>query len=109
MRIPRFLTHNKAFAACVVFSLGVGISVSAAVVAIVESVRNGPVPFHNAERVEVVYIDDGSIMDRRYYIAPEVVRALTAPGSPIEDAALSRYGGYSIRDGEHVASAFILQ
>jgi putative ABC transport system permease protein len=109
LRIPRFLTQNKAFAACVVFSLGVGISVAAAVVAIVESVRNGPVPFANAERIEVIYVGDGSILDRRYYVAPEIIRALTAPESPIEDAALSRFGSYGIRDGEHVVNGWILE
>jgi putative ABC transport system permease protein len=105
---PRFLSHNKAFAACVLFSLSIGISVSAAVVAVVDSARYGPVPFANADRLEVVYIGGRPIQDRSYTLAPEVVRALTEPGSPFEDAALYRYRSGDIRDGERVAQAWMM-
>lgn len=109
LRIPRFLTQNKAFAACVVFSLGVGISVSAGIVAMVDSARNGPVPFENADRLEVVYISDGTFQDFRHGIRPEVVRALAAPGSPFEDAALWNYSrGNEIRDGDRIESGWLI-
>jgi putative ABC transport system permease protein len=107
--VPRFLAQNKAFAACVIFSLGVGISVSAAVLALVESVQHGPVPFVNADRIEVIYVGGGDLTDRRYSMSPDIVRALMAPGSPLEEAALSRFGGREIRDGDHLTQGWILE
>jgi putative ABC transport system permease protein len=101
--IARFVSQNKAFAACILFSLGIGISVAAAIVAVVDSAWNGPVPFANADRLEVVYIGGRPLINRSYMLAPDVVRALVAPDSPFEDAALFRYRGGTIRDGERVA------
>jgi putative ABC transport system permease protein len=51
----RVLRQHPVFAVSVILSVAIGVSVSASLLAIVESVRRGPVPFANADRVEHLY------------------------------------------------------
>lgn len=108
LSIPRLLQQNVGFAACVVFTLGIGISVATAIIGIVDSARHGPLPFLNADRIEVVYVSDGpTIRDRTYSIRPEIVRALSGANSPFSDVALHVFGSRQIDAGGTLVGAWV--
>src|SRR5687768_14815962 len=89
--LARFLSQNKAYSFCVIASLGVGISASTSVLALVDTMLHGDLPYGNADRLEVVYSGTGALTDRSYAIEPSVVRALQSEGSPFAELALFRF------------------
>ena len=101
IRLPRVLTHHRAFSACVALSLGIGISAAAAVIAVVDSMKFAPLPFANAPRLEQVYYtlpSDSAL--RRWSVPPEVARAIKTGGSPVADVAVYSIESMRIRDRE---------
>jgi putative ABC transport system permease protein len=101
-RLPRILTHHRAFSACVILSLGVGISAAAAVLAVVDSAKLGPLPFGNAERIEqVLYRRRSDPLFRSWTVPQEVGRAIKAGGSPVVDVAVYTVDRMRFRDRDH--------
>ncbi len=47
--------QHRFFSVCVIVSVGVGISSASGVIAIVDSMRYGPLPFNNADRLEHLF------------------------------------------------------
>ena len=76
VRLPKILTHHRAFSACVILSLGVGISAAAAVIAVVDSMKFAKLPFSNAERVEQVFYRRKADPDARWWQLPPQVRGV---------------------------------
>jgi putative ABC transport system permease protein len=101
-RFPRILTHHRAFSACVILSLGVGISAAAAVLAVVDSARFGRLPFGNADRIEQVFYQRRSDPSTHFQTVPqEVGRAIKAGGSPVVDVAVFTAERMRLRDRDH--------
>jgi putative ABC transport system permease protein len=102
-RIPRILTHHRAFSACVILSLGVGISAGSAVIAVVDSMRHAPLPFANASRIEQVAYRRRSDPSRQWSdLPPEVARALKSGGSPVADVAVYKAEAMRLHDRDRV-------
>jgi predicted permease len=103
----RIIIQHRFFSACVVLSLGIGISGAAGVVAIVDSIRYGALPFRNADRIEHLYMQSQSKAGARTEDVPAIVyRALRAPDSPAEDVAAYQVANFQVRDGERTFTAF---
>lgn len=101
-RLTRVLTHHRAFSACVILSLGIGISAAAAVMAVVDSMKFGPLPFGNAERIEQVFYRRRTDPTFRSWTVPqEVARAIKAGGSPVADVAVYSLETIRLRDRDH--------
>jgi putative ABC transport system permease protein len=103
VRLPRILTHHRAYSACVIASLGIGISAAAAVIAVVDSMRRAPLPFANAERIE--RITSRPRFDPRVHssgVPPEVARAVKLGGSPAADVAVFKVESMRLHDRDRV-------
>jgi putative ABC transport system permease protein len=102
----RIITQHRFFAACIVLSLGVGISGAAGVIATVDSLRYGALPFRHADRIEHLYTQSRTKAGSRSEEVPAIVyRAVRAPDSPAEDVAAYHGANFQIRDGERVFTA----
>lgn len=103
----RIITQHRFFSACVILSVGIGISSASGVIAIVDSMRYGPLPFRNADRVEHLFTVSRSRAGARTEEVPPIVfRALQAPGSPVEDVAAYTVEVFQLRDRDRVLSAW---
>src|SRR4051794_15798195 len=102
----RLLTRHRFFSTCVIFSIGVGISSASGVIAIVDSMRYGPLPFSHADRLEHLFTLSRMRSETRNGDVPAAVfRALQAPGSPVEDVAGYTVQSFQVRDRDRVSSA----
>lgn len=110
IRLPHFariFTQHRFFSACVILSIGVGISSASGVIAIVDSMRYGPLPFRNADRLEHLFTVSRIRVGARTGDVPAIVfRALQAPGSPVEDLAAYTVQGFRVRDRDRVFNAW---
>ena len=103
----RIITQHRFFSACIILSLGVGISGAAGVIAIVDSLRYGKLPFRNADRVEHLYMQSRSKAGSRTEDVPAIVyRAMRSASSPAEDVAAYQVTTLRVRDGERTFTAF---
>ncbi|HUQ79516.1 MAG TPA: ABC transporter permease [Gemmatimonadaceae bacterium] len=103
----RIIAQHRFFSACVIVSLGVGISSASGVIAIVDSMRYGPLPFRNADQVEHLFGESRLRIGVRNSDVPAIVfRALQAPGTPVEDVAAYAVQSFEVRDREHVFNAW---
>jgi putative ABC transport system permease protein len=103
----RIITQHRFFSACVILSVGVGISSASGVIAIVDSMRYGPLPFRNADRLEHLFTVSRSRGGARTDDVPAIVfRALQAPGSPVEDLAAFSVQNFQVRDRDRVFNAW---
>jgi predicted permease len=103
----RIITQHRFFSACIVLSLGIGISGAAGVIAIVDSLRFGALPFRNADHIEHLYMQSRWKAGARSEDVPAIVyRALRGPSSPAEEVAAFQVGNFEMRDGGRTFGAF---
>jgi putative ABC transport system permease protein len=100
LRLPRVLTQSRGFSLCVILSLGVGISASSSVLALVDSMLHGRLPFDNADRIEVVHVGGRPLNERSPLVHPEIARALQGESSPLEEVATYAFRWVGVTDGE---------
>ena len=108
--LPSFaciLTQHRFFSASVILSVGIGISSASGVIAIVDSMRYGPLPFGNADRLEHLFTESRIRAGARTADVPAIVfRALRAPGSAVEDLAAYSVRSFQLRDRDRVLNAW---
>ncbi len=103
----RIITQHRFFSVCVIVSVGVGISSASGVIAIVDSMRYGPLPFNNADRLEHLFTVSRIRSVARVDDVPAIVfRALQATGSPVEDLAAYSVQGFQLRDRDRIVNVW---
>src|SRR5437763_12887936 len=105
--VARIITQHRFFSACVILSVGIGISSASGLIAIVDSMRYGPLPFRNADRIEHLFTISRSRVGARTEDVPAIVlRAMQLPGSPVEVAAAYTVQTFQLRDRDRVFNAW---
>src|SRR3954470_1959231 len=103
----RIITQHRFFSACVILSLGIGISSTSGLIAIIDSMRYGALPFRNADRIEHLFTMSRSRVGARSGDVPAIVfRALQTAGSSVEDVAAYSVQGFQLRDRDRVVTAW---
>jgi putative ABC transport system permease protein len=102
----RIVTQHRFFSACVILSVGIGISSASGVIAIVDSMRYGALPFRNADRVEHLYTESHSRSGARSGDVPAIVFGALQASSPVEDVAAYSVQSFQLRDGDRVFNAW---
>lgn len=102
--LPRILAQHRGFAACVIISLGLGIAAAAAAIAVADSIDHARLPFRNADRLEILYVQNRADPNVRYWsMSPDVLRAVTAGASPVTAVARYQVKWATLRDDSHLA------
>jgi putative ABC transport system permease protein len=90
----RILAREPTFSAGVIFSLALGVSLASGIISIVESVRRGPLPYANADRVEHLRVADGT---NGIPACPCVVQGVVPAVESLPDVA--SVGTYKMQSG----------
>jgi putative ABC transport system permease protein len=96
----RILVREPAFSAGVIFSLALGVSLASGIISIVDSVRRGPLPYANADRVEHLRVVDGTNGVRA---CPCVVQGVVPAVESLRDVA--SVGTYTVQFSGRLRSA----
>lgn len=105
---PRLLMQHKIFSLVVIVTLGIGISSATSVMAVVDSMRHGALPYRNAERLEHLYLDQPWAPWARTWDVPAVVTtAIRGADSPAEQVTAYLGGSAKLRTGERLSTSWV--